>query len=167
MAGSGSAVDAGTLAIIVTVVNILVIPLLIYIWKEHRRRVGELEKKAEGAAQTADLTTMRAEFIARERERRAEYREDMQRMEDKHQSEVQGLRKDMQGLADRLTGAIDSNRREVVERVEVMGAGFEKQMAMLVTMIEGMRDQVATAVASAASAAASASASAEAVNRQR
>ncbi len=91
----------------------------------------------------------------------------MQRMEDKHQSEVQGLRKDMQGLADRLTGAIDSNRREVVERVEVMGAGFEKQMAMLVTMIEGMRDQVATAVASAASAAASASASAEAVNRQR
>lgn len=142
MAGSGSAVSADTLAIVVVIVNVVIVPLLLYIWKEHRNRVGALEKKAELAAQSKDLTAMRAEFIERERERRAEYREDMQRMEDKHQNEVQGLRKDIQGLADRLANTIDSNRNEVVSRVEIMGSGFEAQMSMLIKMLEGLQTQV-------------------------
>lgn len=162
MAGQGSSVDAQTLAIVVMIVNVVIIPLVVYIWSEHRRRVGELEKKAAGAAKSVDLEAMRAEFIERDRERRAEYREDMQRMEDKHQSEVIGLRKDMQGMADRLTGAIETNRRDVVDRVEIMGTGFEKQMGMLIGMIESMREQVAAAVTSSAAAATAAAAAATA-----
>ena len=150
MAGAGTSIDWPTVAIVLSLIAQFVWPFIWYIWKEHKKKVDELEKKANAAAPATAIDQIRLEISARDEKWRDVHRSEMrlseerhtiaiQRMEDKHQSDFQGLRKDINGMAEtirrEMADQARANREDIISRVELMGQMFESQMALIVAKL--------------------------------
>jgi hypothetical protein len=136
---------------VLVVVSDVVIMLMLYIWRRHVREVDaqkeDLKKLGENSASLPFVHSMRKEFSTRLQEietRHAEeierqsskHQREIERLEDKHHNEMVGLRNDMNGMGERLTDAISKSEEGVVRHIEAIGDGFQRQMGMLVKMIE-------------------------------
>lgn len=129
--------------------NVIVV-LLGWIWHRHTKQVDDQKKAIEelgkNKAESTALSDARAGFERKLQELKTDMEKRAENFERRHHDDVEAVRGEMNGLAQRLETAISTNNQAIaqVERnikqyVEAVGQSFESQMALIVQHSEAQR----------------------------
>lgn len=139
---------------VLSVVTPIVMLLLGYIWKGHINEVRQHKKELEDQKKSMgevvkfpQLNELKQNFERRLEAGDARFRsiEQSQQLKidairEEFRAESVEMRKEMNGLGDRLTRQGEASENRLAKQIEVMGDGFEKQMAMIVKHSEQLNN---------------------------
>lgn len=140
------------LSVVVAVIGTLVG----YIWHRHtkevdsqKKAIAELaEKKAEGQSVERvrqDLALSQQQMGQSIKEKveamRDEYRRENDRLVRQHQSEIEALRRDINGMGERMMVAMGTMRSDIGSQIDQQGQSMVAQVALLVKLVETIQKQ--------------------------
>lgn len=138
----------GALAVIGNVVG----ALLAWVWHRHVKELDEQKKEMAGKATQAALNEVKAQHQRELTLARDDLRLEIEKLERRHRDEVEALRSDLNGVANRLAIAMDKSEANLIARLEHVGLMFQQQMSSMIKAVEASgrtQDDMAASLAEA------------------
>lgn len=128
---------------VITVVVVIITCLGGYIWDKHIKELSEAKKLLSETAKASEVEALKQNLERRLEAGDARFRtiEQNQQLKidairEEFREESSEMRKEMNGLGERLTRQGEAMEERLARQIEIMGQGFEKQMAMIISHSE-------------------------------